>query len=231
VQHEWDDWTVFFMPAARSMMQGHSPYGAGYYNAPWGLLLLVPLTFLPYEAGRFIFLLLSLVGFAYIARQLTTSMLSIFLFMTSVSVIFCLDAGNLDWLPMLAFVTPAPFALIFAAIKPQVGAGIAVYWFIESWRQGGVWLVFKNFLPVSLLLIASFVFYGFWPASFFALSGIRWNFSIFPYTVPIGLFLLWRSIIQRDPRISMPAGILISPYFTMISIASLLVGLSSIPGS
>lgn len=229
VGHGWDDWTVYFRPAALIMLYGGSPYGTGYYNAPWGLVLFIPLALLPYQIGRFLFFVLSVAGFAYIARRLTDTPLSMLLFMTSVPVVFCLDLGNIDWLSMLALVTPAPFALMLAAIKPQVGAGIAIYWFVVSWRQGGVRLAVRNFLPVSLLLIASFFLYGFWPLSFATLNSMRWNFSIFPYTIPVGIFLLWRSIVRQDPRPSMPVGILISPYFTIISLSTLLVGLLEHP--
>jgi hypothetical protein len=230
VNHDWDDWTSIYRPVALTFLQGGSPYGGtGYYNAPWLLLPLLPLAVLPYQLGRFLFFVVSLAGFAYLARRLTSNPLSIVLFISSVPVFFCLHQGNIDWIPMLAFVTPAPFALILAAIKPQIGAGIALYWLFESWRLGGLRLVIRNFLPVSLLLIASFVFYGLWPLSFSSDAVASWNVSLFPYLIPIGILLVFLAVHRRQPRTAMAAGICFAPYFSMLSVSSMLTALLEQP--
>jgi len=228
--HAWDDWTTIYRPVALNFLHGGSPYcGTAYYNAPWLLLPLLPFALLPYPLGRFLFFLVSLAGFAYIARRLTSNPLSIVLFLSSVPVFFCLHQGNIDWIPMLAFVTPAPFALIFAAIKPQIGAGIALYWLFDSWRQGGPRLVIRNFLPVSLLLIASFVFYGLWPLSFSSEAVASWNVSLFPYLIPIGILLVFLAIRRRQQQPAMAAGICFAPYFSMLSVSSMLTALLEQP--
>ena len=224
-----DDWAEFFRPSALALLGGETPYGAGYYNAPWVLLPLIPIAVLPFQLGRTVFFVLSLVGFAYIARKLTSNPVSILLFMTSAPIVFCLNGGNLDWIPMLSFITPAPFSLIFAASKPQVGAGIAIYWLFASWRQGGARSVILNFLPVSLLLVSSFIFYGFWPLRFPSIQGVFWNVSPFPYLIPIGMFFVGWAVAKREPRPAMAAGLFFSPYYSIRSLFTLLVPLLERP--
>ena len=223
--HEFDDWNHSLRPAALAMLHGHSPYGAGFYNPPWGLLPFIPFAAMPPSWGRFTLFLVSFCGFAYLARQLSAKPASILLFLTSFPVIACLDSGNIDWLPMLGFVAPAPLALILAVIKPQIGIGIAVYWLFESWRQGGARRIVLNFLPVSLLLGSSFLFYGLWPLAVPDLSAVSWNIALFPYTVPVGIFVLCTAILRREARPSMSAGILLSPYYSWMTLSSLLVAL------
>jgi hypothetical protein len=133
---------------------------------------------------------------------------------------------------MLAFVAPAPISLIFAAIKPQVGIGIGVYWLFESWRVGGVRTVIKNFLPVTLMLGVSFLLYGFWIMTFIGKSQTVVNvvnISIFPYLIPVGLFLLWAAITQGWARPAMAASPFFAPYHTLFSLAVPLVALLEHP--
>jgi hypothetical protein len=197
-----DDWPTFFRPAVLLMIQGRSPYEAniGFYNPPWALLPLIPIALLPFQLGRLALFLISLGAFAYGARKLTSNLISILLLLTSAPVGFCLLGGNIDWLLMLAFVTPAPFSLILAAIKPQIGGGIAIYWLIVSWQQGGARRVLQNFMPVGLLLFASFLLYGFYPASYSQLSSVSWNAAPFPYLVPIGILFVGAVIRTRTAR-------------------------------
>lgn len=213
-----DDWAEFFRPAAISMVHGGSPFLTGFYNAPWVLVPLIPIALLPFQMGRTIFFILSLAGFAYIARRLTSKPISIMLFMTSAPVVFCLYGGNLDWIPMLSFVTPAPLALILAATKPQIGAGVALYWLFESWHQGGTRTIMRNFLPVTLLLIASFVFYGLWPLRLSLINDVFWNVSAFPYMVPFGILFVGWAVAKRQPEAAMAAGLCFSPYYSIRSL-------------
>ena len=225
-----DDWASCFRPAALNLLRGDSPYSvAGYYNAPWALLPLIPIALLPFQWGRVVFFLVSLAGFAYIVRRLTTHPLSVLLFLTSAPVVYCFYGGNLDWIAMLSYILPAPFALIFAAIKPQIGAGILIYWLVESWRQGGARLVIRNFFPVALLFMSSLIFYGLWPSNFSELDEVPWNVSLFPYLIPVGIFLLGWAITKREPRPAMSAGLFFSPYFSLRSIFPLLVPLLERP--
>lgn len=224
------DWYQFYRPATLALLHGQNPYDVpAFNNAPWALIPFIPFAILPYQMGRVGFFLLSLACFFYIPYKLGAKPVSMVLFVTSYPVISCLNGGGIEWLPMLAFVTPAPVSLVFAAIKPQVGIGIAVYWLFESWRMGGFRTVIKNFLPVTLLLSASFLLYGFWVMTFIGKSQDVANISIFPYLVPIGLYLVWIAIRERCERPAMAAGPFFSPYHTLFSLAVPLVALFERP--
>lgn len=228
--HALDDWNNHLRPAVYTMLRGGSPYyGTGFYNPPWTLLLLLPAALLPYHLSRLAIFLVSLAGFAYLIRRASSSPAVTVLFLTSLPVAASLENGNIDWIPLLSFVLPAPFALMLAAVKPQVGLGIFIYWLFQSWREGGPKLVFWNFLPVSLLFASSFVLYGPWILSADPLLDIRWNISVFPYTVPIGLFLLFRTVVDRDIRPAIASGLFVSPYFTMNSFSAILLSLLEKP--
>ncbi len=227
------DWYQFYRPATLALIQGQNPYDIdSFHNAPWALIPFIPFALVPYQLGRVGFFLLGLAYFFYIPYKLGAKPISVILFVTSYPVISCLNGGGIEWLPMLAFVTPAPISLIFAAIKPQAGIGMGVYWLFESWRVGGVRMVIKNFLPVTLMLCASFLLYGFWIMTFIGKSQSVVNvvnISIFPYMVPVGLYLLWIAITQRHARPAMAASPFFAPYHTLFSLAVPLVALLEHP--
>ncbi len=224
------DWIQFYRPATLAFLRGQNPYSIrDFHNAPWTLIPFIPFALLPDRLGRMGFFLLGLICFFYIPYKLGAKPVSVILFVTSYPVINCLNGGGIEWLPMLAFITPAPVSLIFAAMKPQVGIGIGLYWLFESWRLGGIRTVVKNFLPVTLLLLASFAIYGFWIMTFIGKSQNVVNMSLFPYSVPVGLYLLWIAITQRRARPAMAASPFVAPYHTLFSLAVPLVALLDYP--
>lgn len=228
------DWHNAYRPASLALLEGKSPYGMSeygqaFYNAPWALLPFLPFAIMPYQMGRVGIFIMGLAGFVYIAYKLNASPTSLIIFLTSAAVIGCLNNGNIDWLPMLAFVLPARWGLIFAAIKPQIGIGIAIYWLFDSYREGGIRLVVKTFAPVTILLLISFSLYGFWFLQFRWLENNLNNMSLFPYSLPISLYLLWLSIKTRDARPAMASSPFLAPYVTQFSYAAVLAALLQKP--
>ena len=215
-----EDWYKFFRPAALALVYGRSPYDIdGFYNAPWSLLPFVPLAWLPAQLGRVCVFVLSLVGFACIPYKLEAHPFSAILFLTSYPVVVSLKGGGLDWLPMLSFILPAPISLIFAAMKPQIGIGIALYWLWESWRVDKMRGVVRTFTPVIMLLGTSFLLYGFWFMRFQERLHIYINVSLFPYLVPLGIYFLY----TRQKRAAMVSCICLSPYYSMFGLSPALV--------
>jgi len=227
------DWIQFFKPATLALVHGGNPYDIrNFHNAPWTLIPFIPFALMPTRLGSVGFFLLGFACFLYIVYKLSGKPLVMILFITSYPVFSCLNGGGIDWLPMLSFVTPAPISLIFAAIKPQIGIGIAVYWLIESWRAVGIRTIVKNFLPVSLLLIISIATYGFWIMNFVNKAQVttNWvNVSLFPYTLPVAFYLLWVAIKKRVARPAMAASPFFAPYHTLFSLAAPLVALFDYP--
>lgn len=130
---------------------------------------------------------------------------------------------------MLSFVLPAPIGLIFAAMKPQIGIGIGLYWFFKSWHIGGVRMVIRTFLPVSLLLLTSFILYGAWFARFPDLTSVEWNITLFPYEIPVGVYLLWSALRKQRITPAMASSTFLSPYISGFSLAVPLVALFEYP--
>ncbi|HIE57253.1 MAG TPA: hypothetical protein EYP88_03355 [Anaerolineales bacterium] len=71
------DWTMTFRPAALALVSGGNPYqleiSAPFAGAPWALIPLVPLAFLPEPMGRGILLAGSFLAFTYAAYRLGAS--------------------------------------------------------------------------------------------------------------------------------------------------------------
>jgi hypothetical protein len=79
------------------------------------------------------------------------------------------------------------------------------------------------------MLCASFALYGFWFLTFVGKSQNSVNLSLFPYSVPLGLYLLWVAITQRRARPAMAAGPFLAPYHTLFTLAAPLVALLDHP--
>jgi len=220
------DWRDAYRPAALVMLHGGDPYTgtpAPFLNAPWTLLPFIPFALMPYQIGRVGIFIVGLAGFAYIAYKLKAKPLAMVIFLSSASVVGCLNNGNLDWLPMLSFVLPAPVGLLFAVMKPQVGIGVILYWLVMSYREGGVKRVAYIFAPVTILTLASFALYGFWFLHFADMKGNINNASLFPYGAIVGFVLMWLSL-RKDGsgRYAMSASPFLAPYVSQFSWAAVL---------
>lgn len=214
------DWDVYFRPAAQALIRGESPYMVdGFYNPFWTLLPMIPFAILPAPIGRVGFFLLSFLALGYLLYKLEVKPLGLFFFMTCFPVVACLQYGEIDWLPMLALVTPAPASILLAMTKPQIGIGMGVYWLVTSYNAGGAWLVVKNFYPAIILLMLSFLFYGNWLASTHQTLRLPWNLSIFPYLIPLGVYLLW----TRKKQNVLMAGLCLTPYLTVVSLMAFFI--------
>lgn len=234
------DWLGTYAPAALAVWQGQSPYTVPiYYAAPWAVFPLIPFALMPYVIGRICIFVIGLSAFAYIAYRMGAKPLTMALFIFSFPVISDLYHGNIEWMPMLGFVLPPQIGLIFVLIKPQIGIGVTIYWLVDAWQAGGIKQVIKTFSPVTLVFLASFAAYGFWPLRFFetlalvdhtkATLGFNYNSSLFPYGIIIGLFLLHRTITRKDKRAGIAAGPFFSPYTVMATYGAPLVTLIDKP--
>lgn len=224
------DWERTFRPAAVELLAGRNPYDrTGLKNPVWLLLPILPLAVLPSNIGRSAFLLMSLAGFAYAAYRLKARPASMAAFLASPVVLHCLLNANVDWIPILGFVLPPQIGLFFVVTKPQVGLGVAVFWFVEAWRQGGWQQVLKIFWPVTLATGVMFLVFGFWPTRFADTADYWWNASLWPYTIPVGLGLLAGALRTRNMRYAMGAAPCLSPFLTFHSWSAALIAIIANP--
>lgn len=230
------DWEQTYRPAALAMAHGKSPYSVEiFYAAPWSVIPLIPFALLPPDLGNIGVFLLGLCAFAYTAYKLGAGSGSMSIFLLSASVVGCLVYGNIEWMPLLGFVLPAPIGLIFAIIKPQVGIGLVIYWFVHIFRTKGFWEVVKTFAPVTLITLLSFWLYGFWPLLFQKTmeqsenSLVAYNTSLWPQGIFVGVWLLYNSIKNQKPGMALASSPFLSPYTLQFTWVAALPGLIGSP--
>jgi hypothetical protein len=230
------DWTHTYRPAALAMAHGESPYTVDiYYAAPWAVLPLIPFALLPEKLGIAAIFLLGLFAFAYVAYTLNPKPAVIILFMLSAPVVGCLIWGNIEWMPLLGLVLPAPIGLIFAVIKPQVGIGLIIYWFFHLMKTQGLIGTIKAFLPVTIITLLSFWLYGFWPLRFqdtlnlSSSSDAQYNITLWPYGIFAGIWLLYKALQHQKAETAIAASPFLSPYTLQYTWVTVLAGVTHAP--
>lgn len=212
------DWHLTYRPVALGLLNGESPYAnETFFNPPWVILPFIPLALLPEAAGRAVFFVISLVGMAIAGRRLGASAIGIVALLLSPPALHGLLNANIDWIPLLGATLPTQWGLLLVLVKPQVGAFVALYWLYDSWRIGGIRRVISDFMPVTVVLIISFVLFGFFPAAMLRTPTMTWNASLFPYTIPLGLALLVAAFRQRKTRFALATAPCLSPYLALHS--------------
>lgn len=231
------DWQLTYRPAALAMMRGENPYElsvaptAPFFAAPWGLLPLLPVAFLPPELGRGVIMLGGLMVFAVSAVRFGAKPPALALFLLSPPVLHCIVNANIEWLIVAGFIMPPPIGLFFVTVKPQTGFAVAIFWLFESWREGGLRRVVLVFFPVCIAYLLSFWLYGLWPLRLgnVLTYGQSFNASLWPLSIPVGLVLLVTAIRQRHMEWAMPASPCLSPYVLFHSWSAALMALMRQP--
>lgn len=225
------DWTETYYGAADKLLHGHNPHTFPHplLNPVWVLLPMLPLALLPMAVGGAVFLLVSLIGFALAAVRWGAKPVGMGLFVLSPPVVHCLLNGNIDWIPILGATLPPQIGLFLVISKPQIGGAVVIFWLVEAWRNGKYQAVFRIFAPVIIAYLATFVLFGFWPQVWSKNTEQWWNASLFPYSLPLGIFLLYWSLRTRNIRYALPATVFMSPYIMFHSWSAALVMLTKRP--
>jgi hypothetical protein len=137
--------------------------------------------------------------------------------------IFSSTNGNIDGFVALGFILPAPVGLLLVLLKPQIGAGLVLYY---------AWIYRKDarkltctLAPVTIAYMLSFVIYGNWISTGVLLHS---SAQIFPLGVPAGVAFLVLALWRRNPLYTLPVGVLFSPYVNSFSWSFLWLGLAYI---
>jgi hypothetical protein len=191
------------------------PYQTGImFNPPWTFWLVWPLLKLPVcQVGAL--RLLILLAVTALALRRGGGKWEVLALATSMPLLYLTANGNIDWLAGLAFLMEDKgLALAFLLIKPQVGLFAALAWLRKSgWRI---------LLPAAGVALLSLAVYGWWPAEALAnlrgmegvgLTRVAWNASLFPWGVPLGLWLAWQAWQKSDEFYGVSATLLLSPYY------------------
>ncbi len=223
------DWNLFFRPAALELLSFRSPYNVwGFPSPPWALLPMLPLAILPQEVGRAAWFLLSVIMFAWGIYRLGAKPIALAAFVGSPLVMHSLLNANIDWMVILGFTLPPQLGLFFISVKPQMGSVVALFWLAEAWRKGRVREVLRVFAPFTIVLLLSFVLFGFYPLEWVTVEVDQWwNASLWPTSIPIGLTLAVAAIYRRKIQFAMAASPLLSPYVLFHAYSGALAALAS----
>lgn len=219
------DWDRTYWPATVALLRMETPYqeAFGFYNPPWALLAFVPFVATS-DVGRSAVFLVALSSLGLAAYYLGASPVALVLYLTSPPVLHCLLHGNVEWLVLLGLLLPSRWGMFLVLVKPQVAGGVALWWGAEAWREGKWRGVIGLLWPVTLAFLASFVLFGPWPLRAPRLTGLWWNASLWPYSIPLGLAALAWGLWKRDQRGALLASPLLSPYALLHAWSGALMG-------
>lgn len=219
------DWLMYY-GAARAAFQGHSPYDQPIFvNPPWSISLVAPFAALPPGLGRGLLLVCTFAIWFYAAWRMRAPRLAVIAMLLSPTAIGSLLAANIDAFVVLGVFLPATWGLLLLLIKPQIGAGPAMYDLVDSWRKRRLVGVLLTFAPVLTAYVISAVLFPVWSDRFLRAPADVWNRSLFPYGIPIGLGFLWLSFRTRNVMFALASSPFFSPYLTFYSYLIVQIGL------
>lgn len=219
-----EDLRSYFLPAARAMTAGESPYSVpGFYGPPWALFPVVAVAWLPDQLAYAVFGVLSMAALVVflVDREVGAwHQVPTLLFMPVVVTVLM---GNLEPFILLALIVPRPWGMLLLAMKPQVGAVLGLLWVIDEARTGGLGALFRLLWPVTVLTGLSFVLYGFWPAIWLDASQevVWWNLwawvdlPSWVHMLILGVPVAIYALVRKDEDVALGASTLLSPYTTL----------------
>lgn len=221
--NQFTDLQIFYAAglAARS---GVNPYSVpGFFSPLIVLVYFVPLSLLPLElavrVNCLICLLAFIVAFWRIARRRP---LVFWLLLASPFALFSAYYGNLEWLPLLGAIVNPLAGVWLAVAKPQIGIVLAGVLLLEISRQDGP----GRALGVGAGVCAMFALSVAAGMRWSTLSGMPWNVSAFPYSIPLGLALAVVSVVRIERLPALAAAPLLAPYLSPGSWVGVLAFLS-----
>ncbi len=206
------DWVHSYRPAALAWLEGRDPYAEAFYNPPWILPLIAPMAVLPEEVGRALYAVISMAAFAYAIHRLGAGVFGISAFIVSLPVLNSVYYANVDWLVVLGLVLAPRWGLLLLAVKPQLGALVALFWLARAYRQGGWKIVLRTLTPLVVAGLLSILMFGLWPLKAARLSSVWWNTSFWPHSIPFGILLAVMAWKRRRDEWAMLGTLFLSPY-------------------
>ncbi len=198
----YKDWLTVFRPAALRWLAPYSPPGL-VFNPPWLFPFLHPLAILPPRWGAGLLMLLSVVVVSLYVRS--PLKLLVVVLAAPMSTLFAL--GQLDGLLLVGLMLPIEWGIPFLLLKPQ---GV----FLLILRR----LNRRAVVVAALALLASVAGWGFWWQNILGFQPNQTvNLSLFPYSLLIGLPLLYFGWKRNSDALLCLASLCFVPYFMITS--------------
>lgn len=218
----YGDWHMNFFPLSRALLD---PYSIKTFNyPPWTSIFFIPFRLFSENTGAYINACLNILVVGALVMKRKGDLLALVLTLTSYPFMALLANGNVEWIPALGFILQNAWGVPFVLVKPQSGFLAMVAWFQRSGNK------IKFLIPISVVMLLSFVVWGNWIQSMFnsvqymnLLQGdlYQYNLSLFPWTIPVGLGLVYYIFKYKPVEIEIP-GILATlcffPYFASQSL-------------
>ncbi len=220
------DWYATFDPAARGVYSGHWPYeNPGYRYPPWAILPLLPMVLFPPQLAHGLMVVTTALILIYIAWRLRAPALAVAAFLLSPTAVGILLVNNLDPLAILGIFLPPVWGLFVLVIKPQVGFGVMLYYLFQTWKNERFGGVVRTFAPVIIAYSISVAFFPIWVTRMLENPANSWNRSLFPYAIPLGIFIMWLAIRRKNPYFALGASVFLTPYLTFYSYIAIQIAL------
>jgi hypothetical protein len=218
------DWRNDIGPGVRHWWP--APWDEGLILAPWGALLLSPLGGLPDRISTALTNSLSVIIFALISRKFGGPDWIAIPVLMSPPGYWLFYNGQTEWLVLIGLLFFNGLDIPLLLLKPQVAIGA----FLPRLRRAGdQW---KHYvLPGFIIFMISILIWPLWPFKMPeiipVLTAGSWNSALWPWGIPIGVFLLWYSWKTVDDRWGVAATPFLFPYINMPNYLGLLIVLAA----
>ena len=150
----------------------------------------------------------------FVVRKLEMGWKPLFLIYTFPLYWHLLSVGNIDWIPLLAWLSPPGLAVMFALAKPQVFGAMSL---ILLKKHG--WQVL---IPFVILNIITLIIWDTKPIEVlldFNQRDPQWNIAsvLFPFLVPVGLYLLYKAYHSENVPLAAVSSVFLVPYIAAYS--------------
>jgi hypothetical protein len=210
----YNDWAVAFYPVSQIPL---TPYENQYFiNPPWVAAILWPLSFLSLDLARAFNVFLALFFVSLLVLRYGGDMKALLWVITSAPFFSLVGNGSVDWIVVAGVLFASAWTVPLVLAKPQTGFFLVFLWFLRSREKLEFILISLAFFALSLLI------WGLWPVdmvqNIMARPLAAVNLSLFPWTIPLGLFLLYYAWKHDDDLAAVWGGLFMAPYFVAHSL-------------
>jgi hypothetical protein len=191
-----------------SLWNWRAPWEEGTPLFPWATLILMPLRYFTPRDATALINSLSVVLIALLIKRFDGNVLFTVPVILSPIGYRLITTGQTDVIVLASIFLPAGFDLLLFW-KPQV---IAHAFWVRGLEKPKIY-----FVSGIVLLVVSYFFWGLWPRAILEFGQTQlidgwWNFSLWPYSIPVGLLMVYLSIKKKDVGYGVIASPLLFPY-------------------
>lgn len=196
------DWIEAYQPAALNWQNPYFKPGV-IFNPPWIFPFLYPFALLPSQVGAGLLMVVAIIILTVYLRS-TTKLL---LIMMSAPIAVMISLGQLDFLLLIGLMLPYGLGIPLLLIKPQ---GVFLAILLRLQVRGIV-------VTIVTIIFSVIIWGGWWHQIIGHQPNQEVNVSLFPYTIPLGIPLLYWGYKHKSDAFLCFASLCFTPYFMMHS--------------